>query len=138
MASEDFEMALQKRFGARVNETEMVCRLCGEIMDPCMTHTDKCAQAECTRGHYAVARAYADGLALADSNVQLEVRGLSETDLRPADIYTNAAVPGFRAALDVTVMSADAGHAGLDACTTGHKNNFRKYSHILGELRAEG
>ena len=50
---------------------------------------------EATRGHYSVARKVADGVLLADSSAQTEVRGLSETgDVRPADIFTTAALPG--------------------------------------------
>ena len=95
-------------------------------MDPALSHAERCAKAECTRGHYAVARAFAEGLELADSSVKLEMRGLTETELRPADIYTEAAVPGHHAALDVTIISADAGHAGLDACAAGFRGKYRK------------
>eukprot|EP00975_Prorocentrum_lima_P022623 4760097-Prorocentrum_lima.AAC.1 len=66
-----------------------------------MEHSETCALAEATRGHYAVVKAVVDGLQVADSAIQVEVQGLVDTTERPADIFTNAAVPGRSAALDV-------------------------------------
>jgi hypothetical protein len=76
-----------------------------------MVHSDLCARAECARGHYVIARSFADGLALADPTVQLEVGGFTDTSQRPADIYSTAAVSGCSAALDVTVISPEAASA---------------------------
>ena len=82
---------------------------------------------------------FVDGVFLADSRVRTEVRGLSEeSDVRPADIYTNSALPGCDAALDVTVVSPEASHAGQDCLKNSFSMKFRKYQAILPELSRQG
>ena len=67
------------------------------------------------------------------------MRGLSETsDVRPADIYTNAALPGRDAALDITIVSSEAAHAGQDCLQTAFRGKFRKYRNILPDLNRQG
>eukprot|EP00973_Karenia_brevis_P011885 1613880-Karenia_brevis.AAC.1 len=80
--------------GATIVETEMTCRQCGQQLDPELNHSECCACAESTKGHYAVVRALVDGLKLADSGVVTEPPGLTCTSMRPADVLTNAALPG--------------------------------------------
>ena len=72
---------------------------------------------ERTTGHYQFARLCADFLGAADPALVLEARGLStaQPGSRPGDIFTSAALPNRYAALDVTVVSQRAGHAG-EAC----------------------
>ena len=85
-----------------------------------------------------VVRAFADGLQLADGSLALEAPGLTSTSQRPADILTNAALPRRSAALDVTVVSADAAGAGDDACATAFEGKINKYRRIISELNRAG
>ena len=104
-----------------------------------MFHAECCSIGEATRGHYRVVRKVADGISLADSSVRTEVRGLSGTsDVRPADVYTNAALPGRDAALDITIVSPEAAHAGQDCLQTAFMGKFHKYRNILPDLHRQG
>ena len=67
--------------------------------------------AEPTCGHHACVHAVLGGLRLADPGITTEPRGLSETQSRPADIFTTAAVPGRSAVLDACVASSNAAAA---------------------------
>eukprot|EP00973_Karenia_brevis_P090516 12402961-Karenia_brevis.AAC.1 len=138
MSEEDYIINIQKRLGAKILETETVCRQCGQLLDPEMNHCECCAQAESTKGHYAVVRALVEGLRLADSGVVTEPPGLTCTSMRPADILTNAALPGRSAALDVTVASPEATYAGTDAAESDFKRKLRKYKDLIPQLRAAG
>eukprot|EP00973_Karenia_brevis_P079013 10964484-Karenia_brevis.AAC.2 len=60
MAEDDYVKAVQRRMCARVIEHEVQCRQCGMMLDPMLDHSDCCAPAESTRGHYSVVRAFAD------------------------------------------------------------------------------
>ena len=91
-----------------------------------------------TREWLAVSEAV-DDIYLADSSVRTEIRGLSEhSDVRPADIFTNAALPGREAALDVTIVSPESTRAGQDCLQTAYVEKFRKYREILPELSRQG
>ena len=138
LAHEDYVLALQARLGANIAASDLACRVCGEALDPQVSHASCCAQAESTRGHYAVVAAVADGIALADGGVQREVQGLTSTADRPADILTVGAIPGTTTALDVTIASQKAVQAGLDACASAFRRKVRRYSSILPELRQAG
>jgi hypothetical protein len=85
-----------------------------------------------------VVGAVADGLVLADPGLQTEVRGLTSSSERPADILTVAVWPGTRTALDITIASPDAKNAGLDACVAAHRRKMRHYAHLLPSLRRAG
>ena len=139
LAEADFLACLASRLGASVIPAGLVqCRQCGEILDAGVTHASCCAPAESTRGHYAVVAAVTEGLSLADPTLQTEVHGLLTTGERPADILTTAAIPGATAAVDVTIASQDAMHAGTDACATAHRRKMNRYRHILPALRRAG
>eukprot|EP00973_Karenia_brevis_P018232 2504286-Karenia_brevis.AAC.1 len=88
--------------------------------------------------HYAVVGAVSDGMSLADASLQTEVRGLTSSTERPADILTTAALPGVRTALDITIASPDALHAGTDAFAAAHRRKMRHYAHLLPSLRRAG
>ena len=90
-----------------------LCPECGNLSDTKLVHSGCCAKAERTKGHYAVVGVCMDYFSKADPAAQVEVAGLSETmpTARPGDIYTTAAVPNKDAALDVTIVSQEAGHA---------------------------
>ena len=134
----DYVLNVQKSLGARVLTTEVKCRVCGTPLDGCLEHAETCAQAEATKGHYAVVRAVADGLRMVDPGVALEVRGLADTNARPADIYTTAAVPGRRAALDICICSPNAASAGSDAAATAFRGKLRRYERIIPQLHQDG
>ena len=139
LAEEDFLLALASRLGAElVDGGEVLCQQCGEVLDASVGHAICCSKAESTKGHYAVVGAVADGMCLADPSLQTEVRGLANTSDRPADILTTAALPGVRTALDITIASQDAVHAGIDACATAYRKKMTRYATILPALRRAG
>ena len=76
MTEVDYVAAVQKRLGAKVIEAECHCRICGELLDPCLNHSECCALADATRGHYTVVRAVTDGMKIADPALCTEPRGL--------------------------------------------------------------
>ena len=114
------------------------CKLCGEPLDASVSHALCCAKAESTRGHYAVVASVADGMVIADAGLQTEVRGLTNTGERPADILTSGALPGTQTALDITIAAQDAIHAGLDACRSAYSRKMNNYAHLLPSLRRAG
>ena len=86
----------------------------------------------------SVARSLADGMRMVDPGVALEVRGLAGMNVRPADIYTTAAVPGRRAALDICICSPNAASAGDDAAATAFREKLRRYESIIPQLHRDG
>jgi hypothetical protein len=138
MTQRDYVTCVQKRLGARVYEGSAACRLCGAPLDPQLEHSECCATAEATRGHYAVVRSVVEGLRLADPTVTTEPRGLTSTLARPADILTLAAVPGRSAALDVCVASPNAAGAQGDAAEAAFRRKLRRYRNEIPELASAG
>ena len=138
LAEEDYVLGVQKRLGGRVHEGCAPCRLCGAPLDPQLEHSEVCGTAAATRGHYACVRALVEGFRLADPSVTTEPRGLTDTQARPADIFTTAAVPGRSAALDVCVASPSAAMALGDAAEAAFKRKLRHYRDIIPQLDAAG
>ena len=101
----DFVTNVQKRLGNGTWTGFGQCRLCGSFLDLQPEHGEICSTAEATRGHSACVHAVLGGLELADPGTPTEPRGLTESQSRPADLFTTAAVPGRSAALDVCVAS---------------------------------
>ena len=134
----DYVFNVQQRLGARIFEAEISCGICGVPLHPDLEHSEVCAIAEATKGHYACVRAAVDGLKMADPGVQTETRGLTNTQARPADIYTIAAVPGRRAALDVCIASPNAVAARGDAAEAAFKRKLDHYAAILPQLHQAG
>eukprot|EP00929_Paragymnodinium_shiwhaense_P026577 TRINITY_DN1578_c0_g1_i1.p1 TRINITY_DN1578_c0_g1~~TRINITY_DN1578_c0_g1_i1.p1 ORF type:complete len:384 (+),score=60.22 TRINITY_DN1578_c0_g1_i1:335-1486(+) len=135
----DFTTAVKHRLGAHFTSEPVQCRVCGDLMSTTASHALCCAPAESTAGHYTVVRATLDGLRVADSSAVTEVRGLVENSTaRPADIYTNAAIPGRDAALDITIVSQDALAAGEDCCATAFRRKIRRYRDLLEPLARDG
>jgi len=85
-----------------------------------------------------VVRAVVAGLRVADPAVTTEPRGLTSTQARPADIFTSAAVPGRRAALDDCIASPDAAAAGADAVESAFKRKLIHYRDVIPELHTAG
>ena len=88
----DFITNVQKRLGNTTWTGFGQRRLCGSFLDPQLEHGETCSTAEATRGHYGCVHAVLSGLKLADPGTT-EPRGLTETQSRPADLFTTAAVP---------------------------------------------
>jgi hypothetical protein len=138
LAQVDYIANVQKRLGARCHDGVGPCRLCGAPLDPQLEHSETCATAEATRGHYACVRAVVAGLRLADASITTEPQGLTDTQTRPADILTTAAVPGRSAALDVCVASPNAAIAVRDAAEAAFLRKLRRYRREIPQLRAAG
>ena len=101
LAPHDFFINVQKRWGDRAYTGEGGCRLCGAFFDLQLEDGEFCSTAGATRGHHAYIHTILGGLKLADPGVTTEPRGLTETQSRPADLFTAAAVLGRSAAPDV-------------------------------------
>ena len=115
MNAQAYVLAVRKRLGCQLLAEPVQCQLCGNLMDTRLYHAECCAIGEATIGHYKVVKKVLDGVVLADSRARTETRGLCEaSDVRPADIYTSAALPGREAALDVTVVSPESSRADQD------------------------
>ena len=125
MAESDWALSFRNRHGGDVVDPGSTpCKLCGEILDGAASHAFCFAQGESTRGHYSVVVAVTDGMKLADPALRTEVRGLTESSARPADIYTDGAIPGKQAAVDITIASPDAQDAGRDVCATAYRKKI--------------
>ena len=138
LAPSDYVFNVQRRLGARINEREIACGLCGTPLDPMLEHSDCCDTAGATRGHYAIVRELLRGLKLADPTATTEPRELTTTQSRPADILTTAAVPGRSAALDVRVASPNASIAAGDVAEAAFRRKLRRYRREIPELAAAG
>ncbi len=134
----DYVANVQRRLGARLIAGHPPCRICGAPLDPQLEHSETCATAEATRGHYACVRSLVEGLRLADPTVTTEPVGLTSTSERPADILTSAAVPGRSAALDVCVASPNSASARGDAAAAAFRRKLRRYRQAIRELSRAG
>ena len=70
---------------------------------------------------------------LADSSAVTEIRQLfsDAPNLRPADIFTAAALPGRMTALDIGICCPDACNAGIDCCDSMFHSKVDKYRRHL-------
>ena len=77
---------------------------------------------------------------LADAGATTELTELipSRPALRPADIYTVAALPGTRAALDIGICPPDAVGAGSDCCEAMWQRKTERYAEHFEELALQG
>jgi len=139
LADEDWKIAIAKRLGANLEESEFACQLCGCIVDCRNDHSEVCALAAATKGHYAVVDSIVEVARLGDSGLQTEARDLIENNLqRPADIYTKIACPGVDAALDITVTAVEAYGAAGEPCARAHKQKLHSYRNEIPNLTAQG
>ena len=102
-------------------------------MDTSGFHSLCCAKGENTKGHYRVCDCVLELTHLADPCAETEVHNLfpDAPTLRPADIFTIAALPGRMAALDIGICSPDACGAGADCCDSMHDKKIHKYREFL-------
>ena len=82
---------VQKILGSRRYTGIGERRLCGSFLDAQLEHAETCGTAEATPRHHACVHAVPGGLRLADPGITTEPRGLTETQSRPADVFTAAA-----------------------------------------------
>lgn len=72
MAENDWLSCVGSRLGVEIVDVGAAgCRLCGEPLDAACNHALCCAQAESTRGHYAVVSAVVDGMMIAEPSTRL-------------------------------------------------------------------
>ena len=104
-------------------------------MDRFATHALCCAKGESTKGHYRVCDCVLELTHLADPSSETEVRALfpNAPTLRPADIFTSAALPGRMATLDIGISSPDACGASDDCCDSMYDKKVRRYSEHITE-----
>ena len=109
--------AVRLRLGAAGPDSPAVCGRCGTaLLDASAAHALCCANS--VIGHNAVRDELHAAALPCDPSAEIEPLGLipSRPTLRPADVFTSAALPGRLAALDVGVASPHAACAGGD-CT---------------------
>ena len=85
-----------------------------------------CSNAEATREHFACVHAMVCGKKLADLGIATELRRLTASQSRPADMFTTVVVSGRSAALDVRIASSIAAAACGDSAQAAFD---RKFSH---------
>ena len=140
MPSKDYLDAVRLRLGATFIDEPILCPRCGKcILGSSCAHALCCARGECNKGHYSVVDHVLQLVNVADSTADTEERELlpSAPTLRPADIFSETAVPGCRAALDVGVTSPDATGAGSDCCEAMFQRKVRYYHPHFEELAAQ-
>ena len=141
VTTRDFLTALRLRIGFHFIDDPMVCPRCGKaILGRSCSHAFCCAPAESTKGHYRVRDSLLQFVSLADASADTEPPNLipSAPHLRPADIFTAAALPGCQAALDVGIMAPGASGAGDDCCEAMYQRKLRDYGPYLQELASDG
>ena len=126
---------VQKRLGR--SWTGFGRRICGSFMDPQLEH-GPAAPPMPNRGHYACVRAVLGGLKLADPGIIMEPGGLTDTQSRPADLFTAAAFPARSEALDVCVASPNEAAARGDAPQAAFDRKLSHHWQKLQDLRNQG
>ena len=138
---EDYVTCVRLRLGAPIIDDAIVCHRCGAaILDRSCSHALCCSLGEATKGHNRIRDDILRVVHIADSAAETEVQGLipSAPSLRPADIFTEAAVPGCQAAMDIGITSPDSTGAGDDCCEAMYQEKMVKYQPHLPELTRLG
>ena len=132
--------AVRLRLGAGFADASLRCSVCGGTLDTAGAHALCCSPGESTRGHNDVRDCLYDLTRLADATAEKEVLGLLEAapGLRPADVLTTAASPGWTSALDVGIAAPHARHARADCAEAMRVRKRGVYSRFLGALEDEG
>ena len=138
---DEFATAVRVRLGAFLTDEPVLCPRCGEsIVERTAAHGLCCAAPEGTHGHYQARDSLLSLVHLADPAAAVEVPELiaDAPALRPADIFTTAALPGCQAALDIGICSPDAAGTGLDCCETMWRKKRGRYADHHDEMRRHG
>ena len=141
MDNGEYITAIRLRLGADHVTEALACQSCGRaVFDTTGTHALCCAPGVSTRGHNDVRNELLDFVRLADFINQLKNCGfiVCAPGLRPADVLTSAASPGWTSALDIGVASPDARHAGEDCAEAMRVRKRGVYARHLSALEAEG
>ena len=137
----EFPICLRARLGAHFINEGQLCSRCGKyVLGRTCAHALCCAMSESTKGHYKVRDQVLNLCHLADPASLVEAPELisSAPALRPADIFTCAALPGRQAALDVGICSPDAAGAGNDCCENMRKRKMEDYGAYLDGMEQVG
>ena len=137
----DFGLAVRIRVGAHLVDDAFVCLRCSnEVVGRTASHALCCAAPEGTHGHYDTRDQMLLAVHLADPSATSETPEIiaSHPALRPADIFTSAAIPGGLAALDVGIASPDATGAGDDCVESMWRKKRGTYAPHFDEMRAFG
>ena len=138
---DEYVTCVRLRLGAPIIDDPVVCHRCGAaILDRSCSHALCCSLGEATKGHNKVRDDVLRVVHIADSAAETEVPGLipSAPSLRPADIFTEAAVPGCQAAMDIGITSPDSAGAGDDCCEAMYQSKMAKYEAHFLELTRLG
>ena len=130
---QDYLTCVRIRIGAAFVDDPALCPRCGRcILGTSCAHALCCAQRESNKGHYKVVDAVLQLAHVADSAADTEPLELipNAPTLRPADIFSEAAIPGCRAALDIGVASPDCSGAGAAMFQT-KLDKYRPYFEAL-------
>ncbi len=132
-----FWTCLRIRLGIDIIGDATLCPRCSRhVLDTACAHALCCAPGESTRGHNRVRDSTLQLVHAADPSAETEVTGLipEAPSLRPADIFTMAAIPGCQAALDIGICSPDACGAGADCCESMFQSKMGTYREHLDGL----
>ena len=140
MGEDDFVMAVRVRLGCSLHHAEFECAVCGKQADCQGIHALNCATSEKTRGHNQVVFCCADFVGTVDPAVDVEPKGLCESDpgLRPGDFISAEVFPNCEAAVDVTIRSPEVSHVGGDCVQNGYVEKTRKYERKYTDLQRHG
>ena len=141
LTPEEYVTAVRLRIGAPSIGDSMVCPRCNTAtLDPPFVHALCCSRGESTKGQYCVRDEAINLVHLADVSACTEILELilDRPSLRPADIFTSAAIPGRMAALDIGICSPDASHASDDCCEQMMRTKLSKYSKYERALDVQG
>ena len=116
----------------------MHCAKCQKPLDPWGFHSEICATAEATRGHYAVASEIHDACKIVDPGASQEPRGLCADEKRPADILSFAPSGGGKnICLDVAIVSEEARYGKGDALRAATNRKWQHYGGDLDDLHKQ-
>ena len=126
---DEYADAVRVRLGAKFTDDVTSCERCGKMMGCSARHALCCALPEATRGHNKTRDKILDLVSISDPSACREAPELvpSFPTIRPADILTDAALPGGRTALDIGVATPGTCTAGDDACDSMWSEKFRHY-----------
>ena len=139
LEEEEYVDAVRMRLGTAGPTEVSPCARCGkELMGPSASHAMTCDIGAATRGHNNTTNCLHRYARQVDHSAETEAPDLIRgTDLRPADLLTNAAGQGMVAA-DVSIVSPDAARAGADCTITRHDDKMAKYAPFFNELARQG
>ena len=137
---DEFADAVRVRLGANFIHEVGSCERCGKLLSPNARHALCCALPDANRGHNRVRDKIHDLVSISDPSASCEAPELvpSFPTIRPADIFTETALPGGRTALDIGVATPRTTIARADYCDSMWSEKFHHYRLALPEIVASG